>query len=189
MFIRGVGPRVWPKFNLHVPDSTPTHYDDRFADILHRSSDSATRHYASTPRTPMSSTVSSALTLTTCRLVRTKHNLKDTSGHKHSPIGSGYLQATIVSPSRIYRDHSFLALRASGSWIPTRLWLRSSTRSVPTPCAQHANPLSKPVLCVHRFAPSHPEHAIDPAQRHVGYLNLDLSCNLPKIASVFVALA
>jgi hypothetical protein len=72
-------------------------------------------------RTLMPSTVSSALTLMTCRLVRTKNNLKDTSGHKHSRIGSGYLQcipastdtevswwaslsATIVSPSRIYRD-------------------------------------------------------------------------------------
>jgi hypothetical protein len=62
------------------------------------------------------------------RLVRSKLCLKDAGGHKHSPIGFGYLRipasttmesimvgcwytpilpATIVSPSRICRDHKF----------------------------------------------------------------------------------
>jgi hypothetical protein len=89
----------------------------------------------------MLSTVSSALTLTTCRLVRTKNNLKDTSGHKHSRIGSGYLQCIPAS-----RYGSFM--------------------------------VGKPI-CYDRLSVSDLSRP----------LNLDLSYNPPKIASVFVALA
>jgi hypothetical protein len=93
-------------------------------------------------RTLMPSTVSSALTLMTCRLVRTKNNLKDTSGHKHSRIGSGYLQCIPAST-----DTDFIMV-------------------------------GKPT-CYDRLSVSDLSRP----------LNLDLSYNLPKIASVFVALA
>jgi hypothetical protein len=92
------------------------------------------------------------------------------------------LPATIVSPSRICREHKFRGFAGVGL-------LGSSTRSVPTPmlplapsfvednnnnllyrnplirptAAQHADPLPKPVLCVHRVAARNPEPAIDPA--------------------------
>jgi hypothetical protein len=77
----------------------------------------------------------------------------------------------------------FAASLASGFWNPTRLGLRFSTRSVPTPMslsapifvesyftvtlsftrptsAQRANPLPKQVLCVHRVTASDPDQSV-----------------------------
>jgi hypothetical protein len=79
--------------------------------------------------------------------------LKDASGHKHSPIGFGYLRiptstplgyimvgcwyapylpAMIVSPSRICRDHNFRGFASVGLLDSNEAWIRLSARSVPT---------------------------------------------------------
>jgi hypothetical protein len=140
------------------------------------------------------------------RLVRTKHKLKDAGGHKYSPTGFGYLRipasttmgfimvgcwhtpslpATIVSPSRICRDHNFRGFASVGlldsndSWVTLfhakrtnadvtigshlRGGLLYSDPLIRPTAAQHANPLPKPVICVHRVAASDPDPAIDPA--------------------------
>jgi hypothetical protein len=71
--IDGIDYRVMSMFDLHVPDSGPAHFDDlgahnrqvkaistasrvlhRFADILCRSDDSATKYYATLRRAPHS---------------------------------------------------------------------------------------------------------------------------------------
>jgi hypothetical protein len=134
------------------------------------------------------------------RLVRTKHYLKDAGGHKHSPIAFGYLRvpastsmgfimvgcwhtpslpATIVSPSRICRDHNFRGFASVGLLDSNEAWvtlfhekrtnadvtigshlrgglLYSDPLIRPT-AAQHANPLPKQVLCVHRVTASDPD--------------------------------
>jgi hypothetical protein len=87
------------------------------------------------------------------RLVRTKHHLKDAGGHKHSPIGFGYLcipastpigfimvgccthPACLLRPSLSLGSvgtTTSVASLASGFWAPTRLKLHFSTRRVPT---------------------------------------------------------
>jgi hypothetical protein len=131
------------------------------------------------------------------RLVRTKHYLKDAGGHKHSPIGFGYLRvpastpmgfimvgcwhtpslpATIVSPSRICRDHNFRGFASVGLLDSNEAWVtlfhekRTNAEGLlysdplirPT-AAQHSNPLPNQVLCVHRVTAGDPDLAIDPA--------------------------
>jgi hypothetical protein len=89
--IDGIEPRVMSMFDLNFPD------------ILRRSSDSAANYY-STMRTKdpdvfdcvkrahfddgfQAVTTDDAELLWAYRLVRTKHYLKDTGSHKHSPTG------------------------------------------------------------------------------------------------------
>jgi hypothetical protein len=118
------------------------------------------------------------------RLVRTKHHLKNAGGHKHSPIGSGYLRisaspdtnfimvgntpslhATTVSCLGSVTTASSVVLLASGSWTPTRFGLRSSTRNVPTPMIplaptfveDYSEPLTRPNAAQHA----------DPLPKHV----------------------
>ena len=135
VFFGGIDPRVMSMFDLHVPNSAPARYDGLGAlngqvkaiytpsRVLHLVSPMSCVGLVLLPRsstlrcvqrTPMSSTVSSALTLTTgddgsqtmtnddsgllfdYRLVRSKHFLKDAGGHKHFPIGFGYLRFPVI---------------------------------------------------------------------------------------------
>jgi hypothetical protein len=137
------------------------------------------------PKTPMSLTVSSALTLTmgphesNC-FVESKHYLKDAGGHKHSPIGFGYLQipastpmgfimvgcwyipslpATIVSPSRIYRKHNFRGFVSVGLLDSNEAWVTLFTRSVPTPMALSAPIFVEGYFTVTSHPPTAAQHA------------------------------
>jgi hypothetical protein len=167
------------KFDLNIPDSALAHYDDLgaldhqvkaistascaphcFADILHRSGDSAAKYYSTMHtkdpdvfdrvKRAHSDDGSQAMTtidaelLWAYRLVRTKHYLKDAGGHKHSPFDFGYLRvpackpmgfimvgcwhtsslpATIVSPSRICRDHKFRGFAIVGLLDSNEVWV------------------------------------------------------------------
>jgi hypothetical protein len=92
------------------------------------------------------------------------------------------------APCDDFDDHQVKAIStAGGFWTPTKLGLRSSTRSVPMSrlllaptlvedyftvifnilirpiAAEHPDPLPKPLLCVYRVAASDPEANVDPA--------------------------